>query len=348
MGGLYECENNFVRMKINKIHFFSFICLLLAVSFGSTLYVRADTYTRSVQVQMQVVNSTGPGGGGCSGDCTAPQIMVTSTPNPGGADIVWSATDDSGALSAVFFEYGTSMAYGNTTTITGKYPFYSVSLSGLSPSSIYFFKITAVDAAGNIQFATGSFAPSSPAQDDVLIKATLQGRNPAGAHLNLVIFDPVTKVILQTYPVDLENNNGVGEKRFSNATFVHGVGLSAILKGDVQLSRQIVNVSFVPGIGTTLDFTANNNFSLITGDVMGSPSVSWRLVNSVQNFLDQLRRDDVVNILDITDINAQFNSVSALEDLNKDGIVNVLDITLADSNFNRQGDLITSPTYLNR
>ncbi|MFQ5598287.1 MAG: hypothetical protein ACE5GK_09580, partial [Nitrospiria bacterium] len=99
-------------------------------------------------------------------DTTPPAIsgITTSNITAVGAVITW--TTDEGATSKV--EYGTTSAYGssssNTTLVTG----HSRTLSGLSDATTYRYRVVSQDAAGNTAlsgdqtFTTGSLADTTP------------------------------------------------------------------------------------------------------------------------------------------------------------------------------------------
>jgi len=81
-------------------------------------------------------------------DQTAPQIIsfptVTSKTNTT-AVIEW-ATDEPGTSMV---EYGPTTSYGYTQTLTGYVTNHSVTLTGLNGSTLYHFRVSSTDAAGN-------------------------------------------------------------------------------------------------------------------------------------------------------------------------------------------------------
>ncbi len=93
-------------------------------------------------------------------DVTAPTITpgavsVTSS----GATIPWTTNEN--ASSSV--SYGLTTSYGSVSTSSDSTN-HSVTLSGLSESTLYHYKITAIDAAGNVQNTSdGTFTTSASA-----------------------------------------------------------------------------------------------------------------------------------------------------------------------------------------
>ncbi|MCF6276981.1 MAG: hypothetical protein L3J07_04015 [Candidatus Magasanikbacteria bacterium] len=73
------------------------------------------------------------------------------------ATVSWSATDDVGVLYCDF-EYGLSSSYGTTASATGVGGNYSSNLTSLLPGTLYFFKITCADLAGNSSVSTDIFS----------------------------------------------------------------------------------------------------------------------------------------------------------------------------------------------
>ncbi len=85
---------------------------------------------------------------------TPPQILaINSVVGFTTTTISWSATDDN-SISVVNFMYGTSGSYGSVGAVVGSY---DVNLSGLSMSTIYYYKISVTDGIGQTTSSTGSF-----------------------------------------------------------------------------------------------------------------------------------------------------------------------------------------------
>ncbi len=94
----------------------------------------------------------------------APTISgVTTTVGNNSAAIVWSASDDKG-ITSVSFVYGLTDLYGQTGNISGAY---GVSLSGLTSSTVYYYKIAVTDTASQVTNYTGNFQTLSNQPLDV-------------------------------------------------------------------------------------------------------------------------------------------------------------------------------------
>jgi len=98
-----------------------------------------------------------PKGGGHQGgkpvrnDTTPPGIssINASLVTDASASISWTTSEEASCV----LHYGLTTSYGSTKTSTAKTG-HSVGLSGLTPDSIYHFKIVATDLAGNITTST--------------------------------------------------------------------------------------------------------------------------------------------------------------------------------------------------
>ncbi len=116
-----------------------------AMSAGNANYVRITNYgTETTKVVMaDAVRFLLQG----QNDTTPPVISaVSAIPGPTGASVIWTTNEP--ATSQV--EYGTTTAYGSQTakdtTLTANH---SVSLGGLTPSTLYHYRVKSEDAAGN-------------------------------------------------------------------------------------------------------------------------------------------------------------------------------------------------------
>jgi len=82
-------------------------------------------------------------------DTTAPTISSVATSNltPSGASVAWATNEGSDTQ----IEYGTSTAYGASTTLDPTLvTSHSATLSGLSASTLYHYRVKSRDAAGNL------------------------------------------------------------------------------------------------------------------------------------------------------------------------------------------------------
>ena len=118
-------------------------------------------------------DSTGVGAVGCSGQLTSTITTPTAAPTPNGesnigvtyisynsATISWTSV----ASSTSYVYYGLDNTYGSTATVSGYSVTHSVTLTGLSPSTIYHYKVAGTDINGNNYFSDdNTFAtPQAP------------------------------------------------------------------------------------------------------------------------------------------------------------------------------------------
>jgi len=153
-------------MRVGKIFLSLFFGLLIifSVSFWGISNLFADDETITVEMSVPSASYCGDGVcdpdescgscpadcGSCSGgDTTDPTIIIISTStNFTTGTVLWTASDGSGVRSCSF-EYGEDESYGSSVNPTNIGSSYVANLSGMSPSTIYYFKITCVDNSNN-------------------------------------------------------------------------------------------------------------------------------------------------------------------------------------------------------
>lgn len=144
------------------------IVLVLVILFAGAIFFGVDRVlatSSNVNVQITVPS---PGAGGCTSNCTPPSDYlpnisnVVSTVTYNSAVVSWSASDDHG-ISAITLVYGLTNSYGQSGSISGTY---GVSLSNLSSSTIYYYKITVTDSSNQSVDYAGSFQTSPGPQPD--------------------------------------------------------------------------------------------------------------------------------------------------------------------------------------
>jgi hypothetical protein len=102
--------------------------------------------------------------GSSTPDTTPPVISSVGATNvtDDTARIVWN-TDES-ATSVV--HYGTTTAYGSTETVTGFATAHTVNLTGLTPNTLYHYKVVSADASSNsAESSDGTFTTLQQQQD---------------------------------------------------------------------------------------------------------------------------------------------------------------------------------------
>lgn len=124
-------------------------------------------------------------------DTQAPTIsnVAASSITSGGATITWTTNE----ASDTQVEYGTTTSYGSSTTLnTAMVTSHSATLSGLSPSTLYNYRVKSRDAAGNLA-TSGNFTfttTSSSGGPDLSMLSV--GATPSDS--NLTINDAVRNI----------------------------------------------------------------------------------------------------------------------------------------------------------
>lgn len=93
-------------------------------------------------------------------DTTPPIISAVSAANvtSSSTSIKWTTNE----FASSKLEYGTTTAYGNTLTLSQLVTSHEIGLSGLAPSTLYHYRVSATDAAGNIaQYKDITFTTAS-------------------------------------------------------------------------------------------------------------------------------------------------------------------------------------------
>ena len=313
----------------NKIFSKPIYCLTLVLFifggvFGYGDFARTDQSQGTVDVTFTVPQHGGGGGGEIGGN-TAPIISdVTTTVFATAAAVSWSATDDKG-IANVSFLYGPDLNYGSSGSVTEAY---RAELTGLTPNTLYYFRITVVDVYGLLADYLGTFQTlSNDFAGALTVVAKPEKRVPkAGGNLalpsTLIFYNPAVSQVVATVNVDLSAS---GTTRLTGLQIPVGNNFEVTLKGQSHLAKKITGVNLTVGQEATLDFTDGGHFDLLAGDVQGSGL-----------------KDNFVDILDISAVDARFNSGDSDADLNRDGIVDVLDMSATLVNYNKGGDPLPS------
>jgi len=296
---------------------FIFAILALAGCFGFFDSTHADQSSGDISVQMVV-----PGSGEIpgSGDSAPTITNVVASTTAGSAFVTWSASDDYG-LTGVYFYYSADLSYSLSATVSGTY---RADLDWLSSETTYYFKIRATDNGGHQTEYTGSFTtfPSVTIASLQIIAKPEKRAAKTGGNLNLAfslsIYDPVTKHTVYTLTDQL---NDSGSTTLRHLPIPAGSDYEVVFKGQSHLAKKIVGVDIAVDQHIVLDFTAGGTFELLCGDVQGTGL-----------------KDNLVDILDISSVDAVFNSDNLDADLNRDGVVDVLDMSAVLVNYNKAGD----------
>jgi hypothetical protein len=191
---------------------------------GSSL---APGNTYSLQLAMQTgpseepaadwvisTSSTGDGSGSvsCGGQITTVIATPQAPPSPNGesnvglthlsattATISWTSV----APSTSYVYYGTDASYGKTVTIPGTDSGHSVVLSGLTPNTVYHYKVAGSDENGNNYFSDDNtfVTPEAPPAPTII---TIQNNSTSTTPNSLPTIEPKTahSVFFQAVPTE--------------------------------------------------------------------------------------------------------------------------------------------------
>jgi hypothetical protein len=150
----------------------------------SRLIVQPLSFDAAGNVSMPCVSrwSLDMGAAGAA-DSSPPVISNVSsgTPSSTGTTITWM-TDEASSSQV---EYGATTAYGSATALNSSMvTSHSVTLSGLTPGTTYYFRVRSVDSAGNPATATGSFQTASAAASGAGPSQSTMTFNTGGPNVN--------------------------------------------------------------------------------------------------------------------------------------------------------------------
>jgi uncharacterized protein YdaL len=109
---------------------------------------------------------------------TAPGTPTASAVTPNSVALTWAPSTDNVGVVAYHIAGGPSVVTATTPSAT---------VTGLSASTAYTFSVTALDAAGNVSSASGSFTATTPAAP--LVGATSGTGIPGATGKTLVVYD---------------------------------------------------------------------------------------------------------------------------------------------------------------
>lgn len=156
--------------------FIKYAIFFLGVSFivisqGRVFVVQAANYNSTLNVTLTVPQQQQQSSQSTPGSSTNPPAPtppaptppsisnVVSTPAYTSAVITWSATSTD-PITASVFSYGLTTNYGNTGVVSGSY---QTNLTGLSTSTLYYFKIVVTNTDSLTATYSGSFSTQTPA-----------------------------------------------------------------------------------------------------------------------------------------------------------------------------------------
>ena len=160
------------------------------------------------------------GGGG--NDTSAPVISSVQTSNVGSSSAIITFTTDESASSAVNF--GTTTSYGQTVTSASFTTSHSLSVSGLPPSTTYFFEVEATDASSNSGVESGFSFTTTEAGDGAIVFSEIFYDTPGtDSDEEWIELFNGTDVTVDIGGFTITDNNGTG----SSYTFPGGTTIVA-------------------------------------------------------------------------------------------------------------------------
>jgi regulation of enolase protein 1 (concanavalin A-like superfamily) len=157
----------------------------IGVFAGNAAGSTSPSFTALVDYLFNSASPISPEDPGGPPDTTPPTIGGTSAaPSSSTATVSWTTNETTTSR----IDYGTTASYGSNTTDANLTLGHSLTIGGLAPSTLYHYKITATDAAGNATSTsdatfTTTAAPTNFASDD-FHSSTLDSRwsitNPQG------------------------------------------------------------------------------------------------------------------------------------------------------------------------
>ncbi len=332
---------NFSRGKNLKIIFYSGV--IIAAIFLLQNIAHTETQTGNINVNMNVPSETTGGGG-----TTIPSPFIYDVSSSTGmttARVVWKINDYGYGLNTTSIFYSTDYSYINTVSVFSSGTEFVADISGLQSDTVYNFRITARN--NSLVDAT----PYQPAQfktqkahilNSLTVLAKPEKRvvktgGNYGAVANLLFFDFASGTILLNTTTALSQT---GTTTLYNVEVPEATNLAVVLKTTSHLAKRLNGVNTAV-TDLTLDFTDNNTFYLLAGDMAGDLEI-LPPPDPFAQFLQSARRDEFVDILDISAIVSKFNNQIPGEpaNLNMDSIVDAQDISIVLGNWNKEGDII--------
>ncbi len=317
--------------------------LIIAAMFLSWSIVHTETQTGNINVNMNVPTAGGGGGGGGSTDTYSPEILdIVSTTNFYQAVVTWEVNfkyEGTGNTTSIFYGKGN---YASTTVVIASGTQFSAVINDLETDTVYTFKIETTNNVGLKDEEYRSFKTEKATILKSLIilakpeKRDLEKGLNYSAEAALFFLDQNASEIKQSVSLVLDAS---GTTTVSNIQVPEGTTMVAMLKTDSHLAKRLNGVN-TTGDNLVLDFTINNTFSLLAGDMAGNLSALGS-TNVFAEFLQAARQDDFVDTMDISAVVSKFNDRQSSEraNLNGDDIVDAEDISMVLSNWNIKGNI---------
>jgi hypothetical protein len=194
-------------------------------------------------------------------DTTAPVISsIASSTGTSTASVTWSTNEN--ASSSI--SYGLTTSYGTTATSSGTST-HSVSLTGLATSTIYHYRVYAVDASGNISTSSDqTFLTTTPADTTPpVISSIASSTGTSTASVTWSTNEAATSTI------DYGLTTSYGTTATSSGTSTHSASLTGLATSTVYHYR-VYAVDASGNVSTSSDLT----FTTTVGPDVTAPIIS--------------------------------------------------------------------------
>ncbi len=239
---------------LKKIYIFFIIISCIFLLSNSTTYATNETINVNFTVPNNGNNGGGGGGGGGPANSPPKFLNVSSQVSFTVATNTWEVIDDTG-IQSVVFEYGLTNNYGSNGNVTGNY---QVVLSNLASSTLYFFKITAVDVDGAANNYFGTFTttvdPNGPPPADIT--------PPIISNLQEVVGTTDAAITWDTNELaDTQLSYGLDQQNFTNnyfdpnQTLPHAVNLVNLIPATQYFYRVVATDAAGNSANSTDSFT---------------------------------------------------------------------------------------------
>jgi hypothetical protein len=279
----------------------------LGLAAGSHTLVAKAYDSSNNSASSSTVNFTVP-------DTTAPTISAVASGSltQTGATVTWTTNEASDSQ----VEYGTTTSYGSSTTLnTTKVTAHSVSVTGLTSSTTYHYRVKSKDAAGNLA--------TSP-------DATFTTQAPAG--------DTTAPTVSVTAPAGGSTVSGTTAVTANASDNVGVVGVQFKLDG-TNLGSEDTASPYSVSWNTLNATNGTHTLTAVARDAAGNTKSATNITVTVSNssFLaEDINMDGHVDILDFSLLSSKFGQTGTnlgRADINGDNAVNILDFSLLSSKF---------------
>jgi hypothetical protein len=246
-------------------------------------------------------------------DTTPPTIsgVTASGITTAGATITWTTNESADTQ----VDYGPTVSYGNSTALNSSMvTSHSAALSGLSAGTLYHYRVKSKDVAGNSTLSSDNTFTTSALPISVQRKIILVPEGAPAGKMN------VSGIVEFLNPIDGSKVSQANFTTDSSGQYVMDISAGAL---PATVNFHSIVLGYLSKISSGVDLrnttsVLNVNFpTLPAGDFNG---------------------DQLINSLDFSFMNDNWNVANNLADVNKDGVVNSLDFAYVSNNWLSSGE----------